>query len=85
MKSSRANEVRAPLVAFDAYACENTTVGQWPRSARQLEGRDIGWALSYDGSMRYAQRGWYAPAEQQRRERWQEKAFRTSRTLTTQR
>jgi len=29
----------------------------------------VGWALSYDQSMRYAQRGGYTPAEQQRRER----------------
>lgn len=32
-------------------------------------GCDVRWSLSYDGRMRYAQRGGYTPAEQQRRER----------------
>ena len=36
--------------------------------------------LAYDGSMRYAQRGGYTPAEQQRRERlWLEAAGRFAR------
>jgi transposase len=32
-------------------------------------GRDVGWLAAYDRGMRYAQRGGYTPAEQQRRER----------------
>jgi transposase len=32
-------------------------------------GRDAGWLAAYDRGMRYAQRGGYAPAGQQRRER----------------
>jgi transposase-like protein len=32
-------------------------------------GRDVGWLRAYDGGMRYAQRGGYTPAGQQRRER----------------
>jgi Homeodomain-like domain len=34
-----------------------------------VEGSDVGRALSYYGSMRYAQCGGYTPVEQQRRER----------------
>src|SRR6266567_2542551 len=32
-------------------------------------GRDVGWLRTYDLCMRYAQRGGYTPAGQQRRER----------------
>ncbi len=32
-------------------------------------GRDVGWLAAYDRGMRYAQRGGYTPAGQQRRER----------------
>ena len=34
-----------------------------------VAGRDVGWLRAYDRGMRYAQRGGYTPAEQQRRER----------------
>jgi transposase len=48
-------------------------------------GRDVGWLRAYDQYMRYAQRGGYTPAEQQRRERLRvEAADRFARDDTIQ-